>query len=287
MSSVSPENVTATGIGAMPFESLEAIDVVRHYGSRRHPHAALDGVDVALRPGSAIGIVGESGSGKSTLSRILVGLERATSGTVALDGTPIAAMLASPATTARFRRTVQYIAQDTTSSFDPRHDLLEAVSQPLRTLYGLGAAESRRLALEQLDRLGLDESLAHRRPHRVSGGQRQRFAIARALVLRPSIILCDEVVSALDVSVQGSILNLIKRYCRETGAAMAFVSHGLPATAFVSSEIVVMKSGRIVERGATADVIERPVDPYTKRLLEAYAFTRDHARPLQGTGAAA
>jgi ABC-type glutathione transport system ATPase component len=259
---------------ANAFENLSVTGVTKHFGSKRHPHVALDNVDLAVSPSSTIGIVGESGSGKSTLSRLMVGLDHPTTGTVSLDGTPIRQLLAREATAIRFHRSVQYIAQDTTSSFDPRRSLRDSVRAPLRTLYGLDQAESDRRVDAMVGSLGLDPRLADRRPHHVSGGQRQRFAIARALIVEPRLILCDEVVSALDVSVQGSILNLLKDYAERSRAAIVFVSHGLPATAFISEEMVVMNTGRIVERGATTTVIENPQDAYTRKLINAYRFDR-------------
>jgi ABC-type glutathione transport system ATPase component len=270
---------------ANAFENLSIAGVTKHFGTKRHPHVALDNVDLQVSPSSTIGIVGESGSGKSTLSRLMVGLDHPTAGTVSLDGTPIRQLLASPVTAAGFHRSVQYIAQDTTSSFDPRRSLRDSVRAPLRTLYGLDQAESDRRVDALVGSLGLDPPLADRRPHHVSGGQRQRFAIARALIVEPRLILCDEVVSALDVSVQGSILNLLKDYAETSRAAIVFVSHGLPATAFISETMVVMNRGRIVERGATTTVIENPQDAYTQKLINAYRFDRPtRAAALAGTG---
>jgi peptide/nickel transport system ATP-binding protein len=180
---------------------------------------------------------------------------------------------------------VQYIAQDTSSSFDPRRTLRDSVRAPLQTLFGLDTSEANRHVDDMVLSLGLDLRLADRRPHHVSGGQRQRFAIARALVVQPRLILCDEVVSALDVSVQGSILNLLKAYSESTDAAIIFVSHGLPATAFISKEMVVMNRGKIVERGATTTVIEHPQDPYTQKLINAYRFERSAGlAPLLANG---
>jgi peptide/nickel transport system ATP-binding protein len=266
------------------FESLNVDRVTKQFDSQRRPHMALDNVDLRVSPSSTIGIVGESGSGKSTLSRLMVGLDQPTTGTVSLDGTPIRQLLAREVTATHFHRSVQYIAQDTTSSFDPRRSLRDSVRTPLRTLYGLDQAESDSRVDALVASLGLDPLLADRRPHHVSGGQRQRFAIARALIVEPRLILCDEVVSALDVSVQGSILNLLKDYAEKTQAAIVFVSHGLPATAFISKEMVVMNTGRIVERGLTATVLENPQDAYTQKLINAYRFDRGSRASLASSG---
>lgn len=252
---------------------LYTIDVVKEYGPRSNRHRALDGVSLVVKEGQRIGVVGESGSGKSTLSRILVGLESATSGVVDYQGRDVRQLLSTPRGRIGFRSDVQYIGQDTSSSFDPRRKLIESVTAPLGYLRGIHGDEARDLALETIRRMELNPGLADRYPGQVSGGQRQRFAIARGLVAEPKILLCDEVVSALDVSVQGAILNLLKKYCIDTGAGMLFVSHGLPATAFVTDEIVVMNKGEIVERGRSRDVLSSPKDEYTATLVAAYRGT--------------
>ncbi|MFT4044571.1 MAG: dipeptide/oligopeptide/nickel ABC transporter ATP-binding protein [Gordonia sp. (in: high G+C Gram-positive bacteria)] len=250
--------------------TLQAVNVVKEFGPRSARHRALDGVSLSVTEGQRIGIVGESGSGKSTISRIMVGLNTATSGSVEYAGLPISAVLRSRTRRLEFRRDVQYIAQDTSSSFDPRRTLLDAVVAPLRNLRGLDKREAERTALDTIVRLELDPSLAYRYPSQVSGGQRQRFALALGLVVRPRILLCDEVVSALDVSVQGAILNLIKSYCLESGAGLVFVSHGLPATAFIADELIVMNKGKIVEAGKSGEVLAAPADPYTAKLVRAH-----------------
>jgi peptide/nickel transport system ATP-binding protein len=142
-------------------------------------------------------------------------------------------------------------------------------------LLGMSRAQADERAEETVAGLELDPSMLDRMPHDVSGGQRQRFSIARSMVLQPHILFCDEVVSALDVSVQGSVLNLLKKHCSDFGGGMVFVSHGLPATAFISKELVVMYQGRIVERGPRRDVLFTPQDEYTKRLVNAYATVRE------------
>ena len=249
---------------------LRAVGVVKEYGPRSRRHRALDDVSVSVTEGQRLGIVGESGSGKSTLSRILVGLERPTSGAMDYAGRSVRDALGNNTDRLRFRRDVQFVGQDTTSSFDPRRTLLEAVTAPLRRLREMSETEAVAAALEMVARLELDPSLAYRYPLQVSGGQRQRFALARGLVVRPRVLICDEVVSALDVSVQGAILNLIKTYCADSGAALVFVSHGLPATAFVTEELIVMNRGRIVETGKSRDVLTAPKDEYTETLVRAY-----------------
>nr|WP_240921444.1 ATP-binding cassette domain-containing protein [Microbacterium excoecariae] len=244
----------------------------RSFGTRRRAHLALDGVDLDVTPGARIGIVGESGSGKSTLSRMLVGLDTPDTGDVSFDGRPVRSWLSDRRDLLEFRRAVQYIPQDTTSSFDPRRTLRDSVRMPALTLLGLTTREADERVDEMVASLGLAPDMADRRPGHVSGGQRQRFAIARALIVEPQVVVCDEVVSALDVSVQGVILNLLKEYVLGRQAALVFVSHGLPATAFISSDMVVMRGGRILERGTTHRVVEHAEDPYTQGLLSAYAL---------------
>ena len=263
-----------TVIGRRPFTEIRVDDARRIFGSRRSRHVAVDGVDLTIGPSTSLGIVGESGSGKSTLSRMLVGLDEPTSGTVHLNDVPVHDWLAQRERELEFRRTVQ---QDTSSSFDPRRTLRDSVQSPLRTLYGLTGRELDDAFDDVLESLQLDPALADRKPHRVSGGQRQRFAIARALIVRPRVIVCDEVVSALDVSVQGAILNLLKQYIAEHDAAIVFVSHGLPATAFICSRMSVMHHGRVVESGPTEQVVHDPADDYTRSLIDAYRLDDVHA----------
>ncbi|WP_176561980.1 ABC transporter ATP-binding protein [Mycolicibacterium palauense] len=243
--------------------------VTKTFGAGRTARTtAVDDVSLAFDPGARVGIVGESGSGKSTLGRMIVGLERPSSGAVEVGGLRTDAMT-RPQVLA-FRRQVQQVAQDTSSSFDPRLRLREALRAPTMTLLGLDRRAADARADEVLEALHLPARLAERLPREVSGGQRQRFALARALVVRPRWLVCDEAVSALDVSVQGTILNLVKSYCRTDGAGVVFISHGLPAVAFLAEHLVVMYRGRIVEQGPTARVVSDPQHPYTARLLAAH-----------------
>ncbi|WP_353807649.1 ABC transporter ATP-binding protein [Agromyces sp. SYSU T00194] len=244
--------------------------VSRRFGSASTGHLAVDDVSLEFSPRTSMGIVGESGSGKSTTARMLVGLDTPTSGTIDFNGRSLARMLPYRHVSRVFRRAVQFVGQDTTSTFDPRHSLLDSIIYPTQKLHRKRTKDAVADADALLGELGLDPALARRRPHQVSGGQRQRFALARALIVQPKLLVCDEVVSALDVSVQGSILNLLKDYCAKHEAGLVFVSHGLPATAFVADELVVMYHGRVVERGPSADVIARPTHEYTRSLLDAY-----------------
>ena len=242
-------------------------------GSKRGP--AVDAVNLTIDHTTRLGVVGESGSGKSTLSRIIVGLETPTSGRVAYRGLNVNLMTSREKRD--FRKNVQMISQDTSSSFDPARTLRDSVRRPAQELLGLDKAKADALVDETLAMVGIAPRMVDRKPTDVSGGQRQRIAIARALVVKPAVILCDEVVSALDVSVQGTVLNLLKEYCDQNEAGLVFVSHGLPATAFVSKEMVVMRNGVIVEQGPVDDVINHSKNLYTKTLIEAY---KGSARPL-------
>lgn len=250
--------------------TLATDGLVRRFGHGRRAHTAVDQVDLVISRRTRLGIVGESGSGKSTLGLLLVGLESPSAGSVRYEGDDLRELMRTEKTRRAFRRDVQMIAQDTSSSFDPLRSLRHAVATPARQLLDLDRDTANERVDETLLSLGIDPALADRRPHEVSGGQRQRFAIARAVVVRPRFIVCDEVVSALDVSVQGQVLNQLKRYCADHDAGLAFISHGLPATAFISTEIAVMYQGKVVEHGPTEQIIHAPVHPYTKRLLAAY-----------------
>jgi ABC-type glutathione transport system ATPase component len=249
---------------------LRASSVTKVFGNAKQaPHKAVDDVTFAIGEGEAIGIIGGSGSGKSTLARLLLGVTEPSAGRVTFGGEEVRALLQSDASRIAFRRSVQFIAQDTTSSFDPLRTLRDSVRTPLRWLLGF----DRKKADAEVDRtfamLSLPVALADRYPGEVSGGQRQRAAIARALVVRPRILICDEAVSALDVSVQGEILNLLKAYCRENGTGLVFISHSVPAAAFIAEKIVVMSHGRIVEVGPTREIVAHGSHPYTMRLIDA------------------
>ncbi|OZC89817.1 peptide ABC transporter ATP-binding protein [Rhodococcus sp. 06-412-2C] len=252
------------------YAEIDAEHVCKSFDRRGSGSPAVDDISMKVTSSSAIGIVGESGSGKSTLVRMMCGLLSPTTGSVRYTGAELNGVLSSKAGRREFRSKVQYVAQDTTSSFDPRRTLRDAVRLPAVRLLGLDNRAADVRVDETLESLEIHPSMADRYPSEVSGGQRQRFSIARALVVRPRILLCDEVVSALDVSVQGAILNMLRRYCIESECGLVFVSHGLPATAFIARDLVVMRNGVIVEQGSTDDVVERPQDPYTAELLDAY-----------------
>ncbi|WP_322409897.1 ABC transporter ATP-binding protein [Microbacterium invictum] len=243
---------------------------VTDLGRDFHRVQAVRSVTFAVAPGRRVGIVGESGSGKSTVARIIAGLDRPTRGTVHVDGQDLRSALSTARGRREYRRRVQLIAQDTTSTFDPRFTIRQSLRVPGQRLGGWTRAECDTAIEEIAEELSIDVSLLERRPAQLSGGQRQRMAIARALLVRPRYLVCDEAVSALDVSVQGAVLNLLKRYSTDHDAALLFVSHGLPATAFITDELIVMYRGEIAEAGRTTQVLGRPTDPYTRALVGAY-----------------
>jgi peptide/nickel transport system ATP-binding protein len=227
--------------------------------------AAVDGVSLTVKAGAKVGIVGESGSGKSTLARILLGLQQPDSGTVAVLGDEWATARGERRT--RVRRAVQFISQDPFGSFDPRYTVADVIAEPLRGV--LSGAEAKRRVLEVLELTHLEPELLSAMPRSLSGGQRQRVSIARALALRPSALVCDEPVSALDVSIQAQILDLLDDLNQETGTALVFISHDLGVVHHLVDEVVVMQHGRVVEFGAVDDVFDHPQHPYTRQLLAA------------------
>jgi len=233
-----------------------------------HELRAVDGVSLDIRAGETLGLVGESGSGKSTLGRIILRLIEPTCGSVHFDGRDL---LAASATALRqLRREMQIIFQDPFSSLDPRMRVEDLVAEPL-LIHGEGRSRGRTNAkvAELLRAVGLDASAMRRYPHEFSGGQRQRIVIARALALRPKFIVCDEPVSALDVSVGAQIVNLLAQLQREFGLTYLFISHSMPIVRYLSTRIAVMHGGRILEVNTTEQITENPQHRYTKTLLEA------------------
>ena len=257
---------------------LELRDVSRHYGAKggwflkSDPVRAVDGIDIALNAGETLGIVGESGSGKSTLGRIAAGIEAPGGGSVAFRGAPYAAI--GSALWRRQRRNVQVIFQNPSQALDPRLSIAAQIRQPMAA-HGIAAGDDTVAAM--LTRVGL-AGLGSRFPHQLSGGQLQRAVIARALALSPAVIVCDEAVSALDVSVQAQILNLLQDLQAEFGMAYLFISHDLGVVRHVSHRIAVMRHGRIVETGPAAEVFARPKNPYTRSLIAALPAASPAAR---------
>jgi ABC-type oligopeptide transport system ATPase subunit len=237
-------------------------------GRQRHQVIqAVDGVGFGVRQGETFGVIGESGSGKSTLGRCIVCLVRPTSGRVLHDGEDPFALNTSELR--QHRRAFQIIFQDPNAALDPRMTILDSVREPL-DVAGIGSTqERRRRALTMLDRVALSPELASRYPHEISGGQKQRANIARALVLEPRLIVCDEVVAALDVSIQADMLNLFAELQREFSLTYVFISHDLRVVAHVSDRVAVMYFGKLVELGPAQALMNEPLHPYTQALLSA------------------
>ena len=228
---------------------------------------AVDDVSFTLESGETLGLVGESGCGKSSLGRTLVRLEKPTAGEIILNGKNILELKGSALR--RERKHFQMIFQDPYGSLNPRLTVLQALDEVLRLHSRRSAAERKERALELLGLVGLEKELLYRYPHQFSGGQRQRIGIARALAAEPELIIADEPVSALDVSVQAQIINLLKDIQSKTGTAFLFIAHDLAVVEHISSRILVMYLGRIVESGPAREVCGAPRHPYTKALLSA------------------
>ncbi|MBB3046711.1 oligopeptide/dipeptide ABC transporter ATP-binding protein [Litorivivens lipolytica] len=227
---------------------------------------AVDKVSLSVAEGEVLGLVGESGSGKSTLGRAVCGLESPAAGQIEIAGRPLPKRF----TAATFRKQaalVQMVFQDAYSAMNPRMTLLESLCEPLR-LQGKQRGREESLALDWLDRIGLPRRFATRYPHELSGGQRQRLGIARAFITEPKLVICDEPVSALDVSVQAQIINLLQQLQRDTGVAMVFIAHDLAVVRHLAERTAVMYHGRIVELGGR-DLFASPRHPYTQALVAA------------------
>lgn len=239
---------------------------------------AVDGVDFDLLPGQTLGIVGESGCGKSTLARALVGLQPISAGAIEYAGTPLTELDTDGMR--RFRRDVQLVFQDAVASLDPRMPIAASVAEPLRALCPeLDRAARERRVTELLERVGLPVRLHAQYPHALSGGQCQRVALARALAVGPRVLVCDEAVSALDVSVQAQIVNLLAELRAELGMAVVFIAHDLAVVRHLCERIFVMYLGRMVEQAPTEPLFRSPLHPYTQALLSSAS---DDASPPVG-----
>jgi len=253
---------------------LSALNLVKRFPVRRslfrgttESLTALAGVSMQVAEGEVVGVVGESGCGKSTLARCLLGLHTVDAGQVRWDGDDLAGM--APDRIRSRRQFYQMVFQNPFASLDPRQAVGDCLVEPLEA-HGLGDAEFRRAAaVDILGEVGLDASSMGKHPHEFSGGQRQRIGLARALILDPKLVVLDEPVSSLDVSVQASILNLLLRLNRERNLAYLFISHDLAVVGYLSRRVLVMYLGRVVEEGETARILENPRHPYTRALLEA------------------
>jgi peptide/nickel transport system ATP-binding protein len=243
-------------------------DVVKDYsrGGRSQGALAVDGVSLDIHAGETFGLVGESGSGKSTLARVIMRIEPPTAGQVLLDGVDVWRARGRALRALRHRQ--QIVFQNPATSLNRRHDVARIVGAPLEVA-GVAAGERRRRVAELLDQVGLASAHAGRRPGELSGGQCQRVAIARALALGPRLVVLDEAVSALDVSIRAQILNLLRDIQEREGVAYLFVSHDLSIVRYMAPRLAVMERGRIVEAGARDAVLARPRHPYTRALLAA------------------
>ena len=272
-----PATATFSSNPAAQAPLLEVTDLVRDYALPRtslfRPAAkvrALDGVSLRIEAGQSLGIVGESGSGKSTLARIVMALDTPTAGSVRLRGQDLHRLPREALCAAR--RDIQMVFQDPYGSLDPRQTVARIVAEPLAALDGAAAgtrADRRAQAAEALVAVGLRASDLDKYPHEFSGGQRQRIAIARALITRPKLIVADEPVSALDVSVQAQVLNLMQDLQQQFGVAYLLISHDLAVVNHLCDEVVVLLEGRVVERGTPRQLFTAPAHPYTQALLAA------------------
>ncbi|TCS63426.1 ABC transporter ATP-binding protein [Varunaivibrio sulfuroxidans] len=261
---------------------LHAENLARHYPITRGLFSkpvlvkALDGVSFSLRAGKTLAVVGESGCGKSTLARLVTMIEEPTSGTLTIDGEDVAT--AGKATLKSMRGAVQIVFQDPYGSLNPRQRIGAILEEPLKINTSMSAQQRRQAAQDMMVRVGLRPEHYGRYPHMFSGGQRQRIAIARALMLHPKIIILDEPVSALDVSIQAQVLNLLADLQEEFNLAYMFISHDLSVVRHVADDIVVMYLGKVVERAGRDALFETPVHPYTRALLSATPRTDPKAR---------
>jgi len=254
----------------------------RRAGLRTEMQHVVEDVSLTIESGETLGLVGESGSGKTTLARMILGLAEPSRGTVRVDGIDVAR--ASRAELRRLRRQMQPVFQDPYAALNPRMRVLEIVTEPLLIHHAdrkevsepgneagirTDRAALRAKAIELLGEVGLDESALGRHPHEFSGGQRQRINIARALALRPNLLILDEPVSSLDVSVGAQIVNLLRRLQHEHGLTYLFISHSMPLVRYLSTRIAVMERGRLVETGEAVALCANPQEEYTRQLLKA------------------
>jgi oligopeptide/dipeptide ABC transporter ATP-binding protein len=257
----------ATDMGKEPIVSVRDLQVRFQTTDRHATVKAVDGVNFDVRRGETFGIIGESGSGKTTIGRALVFLQKPSAGAILHDGIDPLALPRGEFQS--HRRDYQIIFQDPNAALNPRMTILASVLEPLDLARAGNRAERLKQAREALDRVGLPQEVGERYPHQLSGGQKQRVVIARALTLKPKLIVCDEVVAALDMSIRGDVLNLFAELQRDLGLTYVFITHDLAVVSHISERVAVMYLGRFVELGPTEQVSEHPLHPYTQALLSA------------------
>lgn len=228
---------------------------------------ALDGINMSLEKGKTYGLVGESGSGKSTTGKAIMGLEKITSGSIIYEGKDVSKQIRGKNST--YNRDVQMIFQDSTSSLNPRKRVRDIIAEPIRNFENLTPGEEKKRVLELLDIVGMPEDALLKYPHEFSGGQKQRLGVARAVACRPKLIVADEPVSALDLSVQAQVLNFMKDIQDQYGLSYLFISHDLGVVKHMCDHISIMYRGRLVESGTRQDIYKNPQHIYTKRLIAA------------------
>jgi oligopeptide transport system ATP-binding protein len=258
-------------VGPTPAQAVRVEGLSKVFHSRRGGGdvVAVDDVSFAVAPGGSLAIVGESGSGKTTTARMIIGLEQPTAGRIFVGATERKPGRPGSKERRRLGREVQIVFQDPYSSLDRRQRVRDCLDEVLRLHFDFGRPQREARIMELLDQVGLDERHAGVYPRALSGGQQQRVAIARALASQPRVLILDEAVASLDVSVQAQVLNLLADIREQTGVTYLFISHDLAVVRQVSDEAVVMRRGRIVERGSTDGVLDDPQHPYTKALLMA------------------
>lgn len=256
---------SSAGDTLLELTSINKTFTVRN-GFKKEHNIALNNVDLVLQRSHVLGVIGESGSGKSTLANVLMGLERPDSGTMLFDGKQVD--LRSLKSRAKIARDIQIVFQDPYSSLNPRMDVFNLLKEPLRHEFFTSTEARRRRCVELLEMVGLDENSLDKHPHQFSGGQRQRIAIARALALNPKVLVCDEAVSALDVSIQVQVLNLLAELQTRLGLSIVFIAHGLAAVQRICDDVMVMRAGKVVEMGTAEEVLNNPTEAYTQRLVE-------------------
>ena len=263
---------------------LKAEHLKKYFKSPHGTVKAVDDVSLEIYEGETLALVGESGCGKSTLGRVILNLITPTSGTVTFDGTDITALHGKALR--NMRAQMQLVFQDPFSSLDPRFTVGQIIAEPLQNM-GLSKQEQQKRVLELMDRVSLQPEHYSRYPHQFSGGQRQRIGIARALAPNPRLIVCDEPVSALDVSIQAQILNLLKKLQKQSNLTYLFISHDLAVVRYISDRVCVMFLGQICELCSTAEAYEKPLHPYTRMLIDSAPepdpdFHREDRMLLQG-----